>query len=285
MAIEIVSRWDKTKVLHKAETAADVRTALEEAVKSRADLSGADLSGADLSGADLRGADLSGADLRGADLSRADLSGADLSGAYLHRADLSGADLSGAYLSGAYLRRADLSGAYLSGAYLRGADPRGADLSGALDFVKQDFFAVLDNAPAEVKGLEVALQEGRINGSAYEGECACLVGTIAKVRGVKYDLLPGITPDSNRPAEEWFIPISQGDVPDPESLKPHIQAPDGWVSKETWDRLVAEAGGPESKFKEGVYRATVALGWIGEWRESREVLARTLVAAGIGVSA
>jgi hypothetical protein len=215
MAIEIVSRWDKTKVLYKAETAADVRTALEEAVKSRADLSGADL----------------------------------------------------------------------SGAYLRGADPRGADLSGALDFVKQDFFAVLDNAPAEVKGLEVALQEGRINGSAYEGECACLVGTIAKVRGVKYDLLPGITPDSNRPAEEWFIPISQGDVPDPESLKPHIQAPDGWVSKETWDRLVAEAGGPESKFKEGVYRATVALGWIGEWRESREVLARTLVAAGIGVSA
>jgi hypothetical protein len=265
MAIEIVSRWDKAKVLYKAETAADVRTALEEAAKSRAYLSGADLSRAYLSGAYLRRADLSGADLNGADLSRADLRGADLSGA-----DLSGADLSGADLRGADLSRADLSG---------------ADLSGALDFVKQDFFAVLDNAPAEVKGLEVALQEGRINGSAYEGECACLVGTIAKVRGVKYDLLPGITPDSNRPAEEWFIPISQGDVPDPESLKPHIQAPDGWVSKETWDRLVAEAGGPESKFKEGVYRATVALGWIGEWRESREVSARTLVAAGIGVSA
>jgi hypothetical protein len=255
MAIEIVSRWDKTKVLYKAETAADVRTALEEAVKSRAYLSGADLSRADLRRADLRRAYLRRAYLRGADLRRA--------------------DLSGAYLSGADLRGADL----------RGADLSGADLSGALDFVKQDFFAVLDNAPAEVKGLEVALQEGRINGSAYEGECACLVGTIAKVRGVKYDLLPGITPDSNRPAEEWFIPISQGDVPDPESLKPHIQAPDGWVSKETWDRLVAEAGGPESKFKEGVYRATVALGWIGEWRESREVLARTLVAAGIGVSA
>ena len=41
-----------------------------------------------------------------------------------------------------------------------------------------------------------------------------------------------------------------------------------------------EAGEP--KFSEGVYRATVALGWISEWRESRAALVKALITAGIG---
>ena len=158
--IEIKS-WINGTVLYTAETAKDIREAVEAARKSGAylsgaylseaylrganlrgaDLSGADLSGAYLRGANLRGADLSGADLRGANLRRADLSGAglsgaDLRGAYLSGADLSGANLSEAYLRGAYLSRANLRRAYLSradlrGAGLSGADLRGADLSGA----------------------------------------------------------------------------------------------------------------------------------------------------------
>ena len=107
--------------LYVSDSASDVRTALQEASRTGADLRGAYLTGAYLTGADLTGADLRGADLRGAYLT-----GADLTGAYL-----TGADLRGAYLTGAYLTGADLTGADLRGADLRGAYLTGADLTGA----------------------------------------------------------------------------------------------------------------------------------------------------------
>ncbi len=80
MSFDIVNRWTRALV-YSSNTAQDLRSAILEAVKSRADLRGADLRGADLRGAVLRSADLSGAVLSGADLSGADLRGADLSGA------------------------------------------------------------------------------------------------------------------------------------------------------------------------------------------------------------
>jgi uncharacterized protein YjbI with pentapeptide repeats len=309
--IKIKSRWDG-KALYTAQNAADVRTALEEAVKSRAVLRGAVLSRADLSGADLRGAVLSRADLSGADLSGADLSGAVLSGAVLSRAVLSGADLSGADLSradlrgavlsravlrgavlsgadlsravlrgadlsravlrGAVLRGADLSRAVLRGAVLSGADLSravlsradlrgavlsGADLSGAIGSpshplwaFKQDLWSILDMAPGEVPGLRAALVEGRVDGSTYTGECACLVGTIANVRGVDVDVV-GIPKDGSRPAEQWFLAIRKGDV--------------------ARAALAATAG-------EGVFRASWALRWVDEWTASRRVIAKALAA-------
>ena len=81
----------------------NIKTAVEKAVLTGADLRDADLRDADLKDADLRGADLTGARLRGAVLWGADLTGADLTGADLTGADLRGADLTGAYLRGAYL--------------------------------------------------------------------------------------------------------------------------------------------------------------------------------------
>jgi hypothetical protein len=130
---------------------------------------------------------------------------ADLSGADLRRADLSGADL-----SGADLRRADLRRADLSGADLRRADLRRADLSG----IKEDLFKILDSAPLEVPGVLAALNAGKVDGSTYEGECACLVGTIANLRSEHYEDLPGIEPDSDRPAERWFMMIREGSTPE-----------------------------------------------------------------------
>ena len=117
--IKIKNRWNG-KVLYSGEHA-DIKEAVEAAVKAGADLRGADLCGADLCGANLCDADLCGAGLRDADLCGADLCDA----------DLCGADLCDANLCGANLRDADLCDANLCGTDLRGADLCGADLCGA----------------------------------------------------------------------------------------------------------------------------------------------------------
>ena len=195
--------------------------------KCRADLSDANLSGANLSGADLSGADLSLADLSGADLSRADLSRANLSGADLSRADLSRADLSRANLSRANLSGADLSDATLSRADLSGADLSRADLSG----IRDDIWAVLSSAPREVPSLRQSLIDGKVDGSTYSGECACLVGTLAHARGGDEYCIPGLTPNSYRPAERFFMGIRKGDKPETNQLsKLALEWVDQWLA-------------------------------------------------------
>jgi len=234
---------------------------LSRANLSGANLSGADLGGANLSGANLRGANLSGANLGGANLSGANLRGANLSGANLSRANLSDANLSDANLSdanlrdanlsGANLRDADLSGAdlsranlsganlrrlNLSGANLRDADLSGADLSGAnLSGAKADVWEILMHAIPEVPALAAALREGRVDGTCYRGECACLCGTIANARGCVPENLvdTGIKLDAYRPAERFFLAIRVGDTP--ASSQPCAIAL-GWV--EEFQRLI-----------------------------------------------
>ena len=94
------------------------------------------------------------------------------------------------------------------------ADLRGANLDGAdLSRIREDLYAVLGSAPNEVPALLQALRDGRVDGSTYEGDCACLVGTIAKARGCYYNEVSGLPPDSSRPAERWFLAIRKGDRP------------------------------------------------------------------------
>lgn len=106
--------------------------------------------------------------------------------------------------------KSNLSYANLSSANLRYADLR----SGQLVQFRDDIWAVLSSQPLEVIGLRQALVDGKINGSSYEGECACLVGTIAKVANKKYDCLPVLKPNQSRPAEIFFMLINIGDVPE-----------------------------------------------------------------------
>ena len=113
-----------------------IRSAHNEDLSDRLDLTYSNLSGLDfhatnLSNANLRDANLSRADLSNTNLIDADLSKANLNNANSQKADLSGAILLGANLSGANLSEANLSGVYLGGARLGGAWLCGAKLNGA----------------------------------------------------------------------------------------------------------------------------------------------------------
>jgi uncharacterized protein YjbI with pentapeptide repeats len=219
-----------------------LRAALEIANKNGARLVGASLDGASLDGASLDGASLVGASLVGASLDGASLDGASLVGARLVGARLVGASLDGASLVGASLDGARLDGARLVGASLDGARLVGASLDGArldharlvgasLDHIRNDLWDVLLRARPEVPALLETLRAGRIDGSTYQGECACLAGTIANTRGVSYDAL-GFA-DSSRPIERWFLGIREGDTPETNQI---AKITEGWI--EEFQRLV-----------------------------------------------
>jgi hypothetical protein len=120
--------------------------------------------------------------------------------------------------------------ANLSGADLRDADLSGADLSGAdLSAFKNDLFDILLRAPNEIEALKTSVIEGKIDGTVYEGSCACLVGTIANARGADYRSLGnGIEPNGSRPAELWFWNIKRGDTPETSQI---AQITIEWISE------------------------------------------------------
>ena len=183
---------------------------LEGAYLMGANLGGANLGCAYLEGAYLKGAYLKGAYLKGAYLERANLMGAYLDGANLGGANLDGANLDGANLDGANLKGAYLEGVYLEGAYLEGVYLEGANLSR----IKYDFFGRLLTQKNETEALKQAIVEGKVNGSVYEGECCCFVGTIANALKCNYTNLPILKPDPNSPTERWFLGIKKGDAPE-----------------------------------------------------------------------
>ena len=184
-------------------TPAEIRTALEaHAAECRKAI-------AELRPRPALPANLAGANLAGANLADANLAGANLADAYLAGADLTGADLAGANLAGADLADADLTDANLTDARLAGANLADANLAP----IWEDVDFILSAARAEAPALLSALREGRINGSAYEGPCACLIGTLANARGCIYTQLEGVTPNPKRPAERWFAAIRRGDTP------------------------------------------------------------------------
>ena len=162
-------------------------------------------------------------------------SGANLRGSDLHGADLSGSDLRDADLSGSDLRLANLSGANLSG----------ADLSGA----KQDMIAEILRLPNELDALRAAIIGGKIDGSTYSGECACLAGTMAKTSGlivnsgdeIGVDAAP-FHVDACSPRERFFLAIKAGDTPE---TNPCSAIALGWVDEAIAIRDMIRATAPQ----------------------------------------
>jgi uncharacterized protein YjbI with pentapeptide repeats len=220
-------------------SSADLRSAnLSSANLSSADLRSANLRSADLRYANLRSADLSSADLRSADLRYANLRSADLRSANLRSADLSSADLRSANLSSADLRSADLSSANLSSADLRSANLRSANLSSAdlygmtLDKLPQDFINqcsrdilfILGCLKAEVPALRKSLIDGKVDGTQYQGECACLIGTLANADGGLEKVcsaIPFYERGTHNYGEMWFLNIREGDTPETNEFSKH----------------------------------------------------------------
>ena len=198
MKFNIKNRFNLS-VLFECE-AHSMRLAVELAIEKKIDLSYADLTAANLSSANLRYANLSYADLTSANLRYADLTAANL-----RYADLTAANLSSANLSSADLRYANLSSADLTSANLSSAN---------LSSIKEDFFSRLLLAKSEIPALYRAVVAGHMDGSCYQGECCCFVGTVAKARGVNYESLGDLKPDSSSPTERFFMGISKGDTPE-----------------------------------------------------------------------
>jgi hypothetical protein len=142
---------------------------------------------------------------------------------YLAGANLADADLRSANLEGANLEGANLEGANLYGANLYGANLRSANLAA----IEADIVSVLETAPNEAPGVLQALRDGKIDGSTYAGECACLVGTIANLQQKSvYDSC--FVRDGGRPAERWFLAIRKGHTP---QNNPVAAVTEDWIVK------------------------------------------------------
>ncbi len=154
--------------------------------------------------------------------------------ANLYGANLYGANLYGADLRGANLRGANLYGANLYGADLRGADLYGADLRGAnlwllpKDYINQcsrDILSIFSYLSKEVKFLKKKLIAGEVDGSQYEGDCACLIGTLANGDGGMDKVcqtIPFYDKGTHNYGEMWFLAIRKGDTPETNQFSAHV---------------------------------------------------------------
>ena len=100
--------------------------------------------------------------------------------------------------------------------------------------IKADFLDILDHAPDEVAGLRLAFVEGRISGRHYEGPCACIKGTIAKLQGCHFYEIYGIKAHHLSPVEQFFLNIKKSDTPENNGeSKLAVEWIDEWLAKNT----------------------------------------------------
>ena len=111
---------------------------------------------------------------------------------------------------------ANLRGAYLSDANLRGHDEKTLPIQ-YINLCSRDMLFVFQHLKHELPYLREKLIEGKVNGSQYEGECACLIGSLGKgkmdcVRKV-VSAIPYYDMGTHNYGEQWFLAIKEGDTP------------------------------------------------------------------------
>ena len=138
------------------------------------------------------------------------------------------ANLREANLLGADLREADLYGADLRGADLYGADLYGADPDklpvSYTNLASRDMLFIFQSLKSELPFLREKLIKGEVDGTQYEGDCACLVGTLGKADGGVdrvCETIPYYDKGVHNPAEAWFLNIHEGDTPKTNKFAKH----------------------------------------------------------------
>ena len=167
-------------------------------------------------------------------VNEANLRGANLYGANLREANLRGADLRGANLYGANLREADLRGANLYGADLREADLRGVPFTNLpknwIDDCSKDILYVMNYLKNEVPHLKKKLLAGEVDGSQYDGDCACLVGSLANAEDKNESetevrqfcsVIPFYELGTHNLGEQFYLNIRKGDTPKTNEFSKH----------------------------------------------------------------
>ena len=180
---------------------------------------------ANLEWANLVWAVLEWANLVWANLRRANLECADLVWANLVWANLVWANLVWAVLEWAVLVWANLEWANLVWAVLEWANLVWANLVWAKNIPEsytklciKDMIYVMQACIQEVPYLRQSILEGRINGTQYNWECCCLIGSLSASKKISTDDLCSVIPYYDKWLhnywEQWFYQIREGDTPE-----------------------------------------------------------------------
>ena len=110
-------------------------------------------------------------------------------------------------------------------AYLGGANLGDANLGGAknipqlyINTCSQQMLYIFTQLKHELPRLRKKIVDGQIEGTQYEGDCCCLIGTLGGgndecintvVASMKY-----YDKGLHNPAEQWFYQIREGDTPE-----------------------------------------------------------------------
>lgn len=105
----------------------------------------------------------------------------------------------------------------------------GADLRKLpLDFINQcsrDILFILQMLKKEMPFLKDKLIKGEVDGSQYNGECACLIGTLANGHGGMDKVcqaIPFYEKGTHNMGETWFLNINKGDTPENNQFAAHV---------------------------------------------------------------
>ena len=125
-------------------------------------------------------------------------------------------------------------------ANLHGADLRGANLEKLPeDYINQcsrDILFIFSCLKSEVPFLREKLIKGEIEGTQYEGDCACLIGSLANADGgieKVCEAIPFYKKGTHNPGEAFFLNIHKGDTPENNSFAKHaLKLIDMFLKKE-----------------------------------------------------